>query len=231
MEKEIVVAGVGRAASLWDTQAATNVERTIDQDITDIIDVDALRREVQEKYRQVAADPKAQFHFHTGRAHALRIGYPESPLNQLPDEATEAFAGVANPFHWGLPKRGDRVVDLGSGAGMDSFLAALAVGVEGRAIGIDMTSEMLDLSSHMATELGLQNVEFREGLIEELPVESDWADVVISNGVINLCPDKLGVYKEIRRVLKPGGRMTIADICVEKPVPQSALKDIDLWTG
>jgi len=231
MKKDIVVAGVGRAASLWDTRATTNVERTLDQDITDIVDVDALRREVQEKYREVAADPEAEFHFHTGRAHALRMGYPESPLDQLPDEATGAFAGVANPFHWGLPKRGERVVDLGSGAGMDTFLAALAVGAEGRAIGIDMTSEMVDLSSHMATELDLQNVEFREGLIEQLPVESDWADVVISNGVINLCPDKLGVYKEIRRVLKPGGRMTIADICVEKPVPQSALKDIDLWTG
>jgi len=207
------------------------VERTLDQDITNIVDVDALRREVQEKYREVAADPTAEFHFHTGRAHALRMGYPEFPLDQLPEEATDAFAGVANPFHWGLPKRGERVVDLGSGAGMDSFLAALAVGAEGRVIGIDMTPEMLALSSHMAMELGLQNVEFREGLIEELPVESDWADVVISNGVINLCPNKLGVYQEIRRVLRPGGRMTIADICVEKPVPQSALKDIDLWTG
>ena len=207
------------------------MERTLDQDITNIVDVDALRREVQEKYREVAADPTAEFHFHTGRAHALRMGYPEFPLDQLPEEATDAFAGVANPFHWGLPKRGERVVDLGSGAGMDSFLAALAVGAEGRVIGIDMTPEMLALSSHMAMELGLQNVEFREGLIEELPVESDWADVVISNGVINLCPNKLGVYQEIRRVLRPGGRMTIADICVEKPVPQSALKDIDLWTG
>jgi len=229
MEKEIVVDGVASAG--FALGHAGYVERTLDKDITDIVDVDALRREVQEKYREVAADPTAEFHFHTGRAHALRMGYPESPLDQLPDEATDAFAGVANPFHWGLPKRGERVVDLGSGAGMDTFLAALAVGAEGRAIGIDMTSEMLDLSSHMATELDLQNVEFREGLIEQLPVESDWADVVISNGVINLCPDKLGVYKEIRRVLKPGGRMTIADICVEKPVPQSALKDIDLWTG
>jgi len=220
------VAGVGRSG-----KRRLLVERSLDQDITDIVDVHALRREVQEKYREVASDPTAEFHFHTGRRHALRMGYPESPLDQLPDEATDAFAGVANPFHWGLPKRGERVVDLGSGAGMDSFLAAFAVGPEGRTIGIDMTPEMLDLSSRMAMELGLQNVEFREGLIEELPVESDWADVVISNGVINLCPDKLGVYKEIRRVLKPGGRMTIADICVEKPVPQSALKDIDLWTG
>ncbi len=207
------------------------VKRTLDHDITDIVDVDALRREVQEKYREVAADPTAEYHFHTGRAHALRMGYPESPLDQLPEEATDAFAGVANPFYWGLPQAGERVVDLGSGAGMDSFIAALAVGPDGRVVGIDMTPEMIDLSSHMALSLGLQNVEFREGLIEDLPLESDWADVVISNGVINLCPDKLGVYKEILRVLKPGGRMTIADICVEKPVPESALKDIDLWTG
>ena len=206
-------------------------ERTLDQDITELVDVDALRREVQEKYREVAADPTGEYHFHTGREHALRMGYPESPLNQLPDEATDAFAGVANPFYWGLPKRGERVLDLGSGAGMDSFIAALAVGPEGRVIGVDMTSEMVERASRLANELDLENVEFREGLIEDLPTESEWADVVISNGVINLCPEKLRVYKEIHRVLKPGGRMTIADICVEKPVPEGALKDIDLWTG
>ncbi|MDQ3217512.1 MAG: methyltransferase domain-containing protein [Actinomycetota bacterium] len=206
-------------------------ERTLDQDITELVDVDALRREVQEKYREVAADPTGEYHFHTGREHALRMGYPEFPLNQLPDEATGAFAGVANPFYWGLPKRGERVLDLGSGAGMDSFIAALAVGPEGRVIGVDMTSEMVERASRLANELDLENVEFREGLIEDLPIESEWADVVISNGVINLCPDKLRVYKEIHRVLKPGGRMTIADICVEKPVPEGALKDIDLWTG
>jgi len=207
------------------------MERTLDQDITKLVDVDALRREVQEKYREVAADPMNEYHFHTGREHAVRMGYPESPLNDLPDEATDAFAGVANPFYWELPKRGERVLDLGSGAGMDSFIAALAVGPEGRVIGVDMTSEMVERASRLANELDLENVEFREGLIEDLPIESEWADVVISNGVINLCPDKLRVYKEIHRVLKPGGRMTIADICVEKPVPEGALKDIDLWTG
>ena len=207
------------------------VERTLDQDITDLVDVDALRREVQGKYREVAAEPTAAFHFHTGRAHALRMGYPGSPLNELPDEATEAFAGVGNPFYWGVPQPGERVVDLGSGAGMDSFIAAIAVGPKGGVIGVDMTPEMIEWARRLANELDLENVEFREGLIEDLPLESNWADVVISNGVINLCPDKLRVYKEIRRVLKPSGRMTIADICVEKPVPQGALKDIDLWTG
>ena len=207
------------------------MKRTLGQNISDLVDVEGLRREVQEKYREVAAHPTADFHFHTGRAHALRMGYPESPLMDLPDSATEAFAGVANPFYWGLPKPGERVVDLGSGAGMDSFIAAMAVGPTGQVVGVDMTPEMLDLATATAKELGLGNVEFREALIEDLPIESNWADVVISNGVINLCPDKLGVYREVHRILRPGGRMTIADICVEKPVPQSALKDIDLWTG
>ena len=199
--------------------------------VEEIVDVDGLRSEVREKYKEVAEDPHADFHFHTGREHALRMGYPTSPLDELPDEATDAFAGVGNPFYWEHPQPGDSVVDLGSGAGMDSFLAALWVGAEGRVIGVDMTEEMIRRARATAMALGLDNVEFRSGVIEDLPIGSEWADVVISNGVINLCPDKLRVYREIRRVLKPGGRMIIADICVERPVPESALKDIDLWTG
>ena len=200
-------------------------------DILDLVDVDRLRAEVQSKYREVAQAPTAEYHFHTGRAHALRMGYPTSPLDRLPEEACEAFAGVANPFHWGPPREGERVVDLGSGAGMDSFLASLWVGPEGRVVGVDMTREMLERSSRIAVDHGFANVEFREGLIESIPVEDGWADVVISNGVINLCPDKLGVYREVARILRPGGRMTVADICLEKPVPEEALHDIDLWTG
>jgi len=138
---------------------------------------------------------------------------------------------VGNPFFWGGPKSGDKVVDLGSGAGMDSFLAALWTGPSGRVIGVDMTPEMIDRSRAMAAKLGLENVEFRQGVIEDLPVDDGWADVVISNGVINLCPDKLGVYRQISRVLRPEGRMTVADICLERPVPEEALRDIDLWTG
>jgi SAM-dependent methyltransferase len=200
-------------------------------EILELVNLDQLRKQVREKYRAVAEEPTAEYHFHTGRAHAQRLGYPAKPLDQLPDEATEAFAGVANPFYWGGPNPGARVADLGSGAGMDSFLAALWVGSSGRVIGVDMTPEMLDRSQQLAQRLGLDNIEFREGFIENLPVEDGWADLVISNGVINLCPDKLGVYREIKRVLKPGGRMTIADICIEKPVPESAMRDIDLWTG
>jgi arsenite methyltransferase len=195
------------------------------------IDTDRLRQEVQTKYREVATEPTGDYHFHTGRAHALRLGYPASPLDRLPEAACEAFAGVANPFHWDHPQPGDRVIDLGSGAGMDSFLAALWVGPEGAVVGVDMTPEMLARSRTLAAELGLDNVEFREGVIEDLPVADGWADVVISNGVINLCPDKVGVYRQVHRVLKPGGRMRIADICVERPVPEGALRDIDLWTG
>lgn len=197
----------------------------------ELIDVNQLRREVRDKYREVVEEPHGDYHFHTGRAHAVRLGYPEHPLDQLPEEACEAYAGVANPFYWGGPEPGERVVDLGSGAGMDSFLAALWVGPEGHVVGVDMTPEMIDLSRGLAERLGLANLEFREGFIEQAPVEDGWADVVISNGVINLCPDKLGVHKQINRILKSGGRMTVADICVEKPVPQAALSDIDLWTG
>src|SRR2546428_6188689 len=200
-------------------------------EILELVDLEELRKEVREKYREVAEDPAGDYHFHTGRLHALRLGYPLTPLDRLPEAACEAFAGVGNPFYWGGPRPGEHVVDLGSGAGMDSFLAALWVGDEGGVIGIDMTPEMLDRSRSMAAKLGLQHLEFREGLIEELPVEDGWADVVISNGVINLCPDKMGVYRQIFRVLKPGGRMTIADICLERPVPADALRDIDLWTG
>jgi len=148
----------------------------------------------------------------------------------MPDSAIEAFAGVGNPFSQGALSTGERVVDLGSGGGFDCFIAAEQVGAEGQVIGVDMTEEMLQRSRATATAMGLRNVEFRQGIIEDLPVETGWADVVISNGVINLCADKRCVFSEIMRVLKPGGRLQFADIATGKAVPEAAIRNIDLWT-
>ena len=196
-----------------------------------VVDVGVLRHEVQHHYAEVATAPEREFHFHTGSQAAGQVGYDESLLVGLPEEAVEAFAGVANPFHFGVPTAGERVVDIGSGAGMDSIIAARAVGAAGEVVGIDMTPEMLNRARSAAEASGVTNVEFREGLAETLPVADGWADVVISNGVLNLVPDKVGAYREIFRVLRPGGRIQIADICVDKPVPEAAQRDIDLWTG
>jgi arsenite methyltransferase len=157
-------------------------ERTLGPNVAGLVDVDQLRTEVRDKYREVAEDPTGDYHIHTGRQQALRLGYPKWPLSELPEEACEAFAGVGNPFVWGTPQRGDKVVDLGSGAGMDSFLSAYWVGPKGYVVGIDMTREMIERARTLAGKLGLTNVEFRAGFIEDLPVESEWADVVISNG-------------------------------------------------
>jgi SAM-dependent methyltransferase len=196
-----------------------------------LVDPGALREQVQDKYRAVATDPSAPFHFHTGRDLARRLGYDAGAVAALPDRAVESFAGVANPFRLRRPARGERVVDVGSGAGFDSFLAAQQVGPNGQVIGVDMTPEMLEKSRATAAELGLAHVEFREGLAEAVPVDDGWADVVISNGVINLCADKRAVLSEIRRVLEPGGWLQFADIANGRPVPEGALRDIDLWTG
>ena len=196
-----------------------------------LVDPGALRDQVREKYRAVATDPAGPFHFHTGRELARRLGYDDDAVSALPDRAVESFAGVANPFQLRRPAPGERVVDIGSGAGFDSFLAAQQVGPKGQVIGVDMTPEMLDKSTATAAELRLEQVAFREGLAEALPVDAGWADVVISNGVINLCADKRAVLTEIRRVLKPGGWLQFADIANGRPVPEGALRDIDLWTG
>ena len=194
------------------------------------VDAVALRDEVKAKYRDVAINPRGTFHFHTGRALAQRLGYDETVVARMPESAIEAFAGVGNPFSQGTLKPGERVVDLGSGGGFDCFVAAEQVGTEGRVVGVDMTDEMLQRSRSAATAMGLGNVEFRQGIIEDLPVENGWADVVISNGVINLCADKRRVFGEIMRVLKPGGRLQFADIATGKAVPEAAIRNIDLWT-
>lgn len=195
------------------------------------VDPVELQRRIQEKYRDVAFDPTADYHFFTGRRAADHIGYPLSTLDGLPDRVVDAFAGVANPFHWGVPSPGETVVDVGSGAGLDAVIAARTVGPRGKVIGVDMTADMLQRAKRSAAELGLDNLEFREGVAEELPVDDDSADLVISNGVLNLVPDKARAYAEIFRVLRPGGRFQVADIVVNKPIPEGAQRDIDLWTG
>lgn len=196
-----------------------------------LVDPEALREQVRGKYREVAVDPGASFHFHTGRYLARRLGYQDDLVAALPNRAVESFAGVANPFSLHPLAAGEKVVDIGSGAGFDSFIAAGQVGPGGQVVGVDMTGEMLAKSRETAAALGLAQVEFREGLAEALPVPDGWADVVISNGVINLCADKQTVFAEIHRVLRPGGRLQFADIANGRPVPEGALRDIDLWTA
>lgn len=195
------------------------------------VDAEALREEVKSKYRAVAIDPHGNYHFHTGRDLARRLGYNDEQLGSLPDSAVESFAGVANTFALRKLAEGERIVDVGSGAGFDSFVAADQVGSTGQVIGVDMAEEMPAKARSTAASLKLANVEFRKGLAEDLPVADGWADVVISNGVINLCPDKKKVLSEIFRALRPGGRLKFADIANGKPVPEAAMKSIDLWTA
>jgi arsenite methyltransferase len=195
------------------------------------LDVEVLREAIQEEYAEVAANPHRGFHFHTGRPLARMLEYADEWLVGIPEPSIESFAGTGNPFSLGELRPGERVVDVGCGAGIDSLIAAKKVGPEGRVIGVDMTPSMLEKARHAANETGLSNVEFREGYAEALPVEDGWADVVISNGVLNLMPDKAAALEEMSRVLKPDGRLQIGDILVQKAVPESAKRKIDLWTG
>lgn len=195
------------------------------------VDRDALRRFVSEKYTEVANEPDKGFHFHNGRPLAAMLGYDLDEVDRLPMSTVESFAGTGNPFSLGRLQLGEVVLDIGCGAGFDTLQAALQVGPSGRVIAVDMTDAMLEKTRAGAAALGLKNVDVRHGFAEELPAQDATVDVVISNGVINLCPDKMAVMREVHRVLKPGGRIQIADIVVHKEVPQDAKDDIDLWSG
>ncbi len=195
------------------------------------LDVGVLREAIREEYAEVASSPEKGFHFHTGRPLAHMLEYAEEWLEGIPESSIESFAGTGNPFSLGEILPGERVVDVGCGAGIDSLIAAKKVGPDGRVIGVDMTPSMLEKARYAAYEARIANVEFREGYAEALPVDEGWADVVISNGVLNLMPDKEAALTEMSRVLKPGGRLQIGDILVQKAVPESAKRKIDLWTG
>ncbi|MEM7141138.1 MAG: methyltransferase domain-containing protein [Actinomycetota bacterium] len=198
------------------------------------VDRDELRDAVRSKYRDVALTPDETFHFHTGRPNAERCRYDMAEVDALPGRAVQSFAGVANPFEPAAIPAGAKVVDLGCGAGFDALLAARAAGPDGSVIGVDMTDEMLDeanTNAQLAADAAPATIEFRSGYLEDIPVADGWADVVISNGVINLCPDKPRVFQEIARVLRPGGRLQFADIANGNDVPGEAQREIDLWTG
>ena len=194
------------------------------------IDVDLLRSEIRKTYAAVSQEPEREFIFPTGRSWAEDLGYPDV-LASVPDAAVESFAGVANPFALGSLETGGRVLDVGSGAGTDSLVAAQMVGPTGSVTGIDMTPEMLGKSRAAAAQMGLGNVTFLEADAERLPFDDASFDVVISNGVIDLIPEKDAVFSEIFRVLVPGGRIQVADVTIQKPVSEEGKRNIDLWTG
>ena len=195
------------------------------------VDVDVLRSEIRKTYTDVSTDQEREFIFPTGRGWAQELGYPEPELSRIPDATVESFAGVANHWQLGRPEPGEVVLDLGCGAGTDLLIAAQMTGPGGRVIGVDMTGAMLERARSSAAEMGLANVELHESLIEALPLEDASVDVVISNGVIDLVPDKEAVFDEIDRVLRPGGRLQLADVIIHTEVSEDARKRIDLWTG
>jgi len=195
------------------------------------VDVEVLRSEIEKTYTEVSTDQDHDFIFPTGRSWAQDLGYPEPQLSRVPNETVESFAGVANPWVHGRVEPGQTVLDLGCGAGTDLLISAQMVGPEGRVIGVDMTESMLTRARQSAAAMDLHNVELHQSLIESLPVEDASVDVVISNGVIDLVPDKDAVFDEIDRVLRPGGRLQVADVVIHKEVSEDARARIDLWTG
>ena len=204
---------------------------TSSRQMRDTLAIDELRQAIRDEYATVAFNPEQGFHFHTGRPLAHLLDYEDAWLDGIPESTLASFAGTGNPFRLGALQLGEHVVDVGCGAGLDSLIAARMVGTEGRVIGVDMTPAMLAKARASATEMGCSQVTFREGYAEALPVPDGWADVVISNGVLNLMPDKAAALAEMARALKPGGRVQIGDILVQRAVPESAKRKIDLWTG
>ena len=192
--------------------------------------VKILREEIQREYTEVACDPSKGFHFNTGERAAEIAEYDPDWLENIPSRVVESFAGLGNPFSLGTLRAGEHVLDVGSGAGLDTLIASRMVGSDGHVIGVEMTAAMIEKARAAAAETGEENVEFRDGFMESLPVPDAWADVVISNGCLNLAPDKSLVLSEMFRVLRPGGRLQIADVTVLKPVPLEGKHDIDLWT-
>ena len=194
-------------------------------------EVETLRKEIQEQYTELACSPELTFHFNHVLPLPKPLVYPEELLAGLPPEAVESFAGVGNPFSVGEIALGETVLDIGSGCGFDCMIAGKLVGQTGKVIGVDMTDAMLKRSRKTAKGLDLTQVEFKKGFAEDLPVPDNSVDVVISNGVINLTPDKYAVFKEVFRVLRPGGRLYLADIVAYKEVPDAVRADVDLWTA
>jgi arsenite methyltransferase len=195
------------------------------------ISVEELLDAIKREYSNVAIHPEKEYHFHTGRAALDRIEYDQVLYAFVPEENITSFAGTGNPFSLGPINDGDVVVDVGSGSGFDALIASQMVGPEGRVVGIDMTHEMLSKARSGAKNMGANNIEFREGYADQLPLPANFADVLISNGVLNLSPDKEKTLRDWARVLKPGGRLYIGDILVSERIPQEALDDISLWTG
>jgi SAM-dependent methyltransferase len=197
----------------------------------DGLDVETLRHAIQEEYTLVAAEPERGFHFHTGRPLARILGYEDAWLEGIPERTIASFAGTGNPFSMGTLRSGEHVVDVGCGAGIDSLIAARMVGPEGHVVGVDMTPGMLERAKESSDEMGISNAEFRLGFAEQLPLADESVDVVISNGVMNLFPDKLAGLQEMARVLRPRGRLQIGDILVSRRLSDSAKRDINLWKG
>ena len=195
------------------------------------LELGELRQAIRKEYEKVANQPEQGFHFHTGRPLTQILGYKEEWLEGIPESSIESFAGTGNPFSLGEIGPGERVIDIGCGAGIDSLIAAKKVGSDGKVIGVDMTEAMLDKARRAREKAGFKQVEFRYGHAEKLPVPDGWADVAISNGVLNLTPDKKATLREIARVLKPKGRLQIGDILVQTKVPDSSKRQIKLWSG